>query len=264
MPVDGIMTSADDYQEHGDPAIMQDYSGFHAVDSGGYRLLSQRRKLDCDSILAAQRDSGGDLFVSLDYPLSRVTGRKTAKLRIRKSAENARTWVVSFGASKVMPVIHGHSQEQLRFAKRQTLRWLDGYFDQVNYLGLGSIARLSQYEPRQMVKLIKSARRLFPDKHLHVFGVGNSSAVICAKLGDPDSLSMAVITSRTVSRPSITARKLFARCDCPSCGRGQTEIAKWTRQGFLLRATHNAWMARKLVHEGRVHPRWAKYLPKPN
>lgn len=280
MDVDGLMLSADDLWSSGLRRVRESlgFGGRIVLDSGGFRLLSQRRTFNPEDVLRWQMRTEVDVVVVLDYPLEDGIDRVEAKRRIRKSIENVAMWLDEFQSGRVMPVVHGRTKSDLNYA----YDLLIGTYGRVfRYIGFGSVAEIARCSLPRMMQIATYARRLFRGFHLHAFGCGGSSASILSALGfdsvdsashlcnsryglvyDPETGRMCVITETRgcADKPRITPEELFSRCDCPACREGDVRISKWGRKGFLLRALHNAWHLKRLVKRRLVNSRWRRYM----
>lgn len=281
MPIDGLILSADNIHKSRTVQVRQvlKFDGFIVIDSGGFRMLSKNTTFDPQEVIEWQKRAGDvDVLVVLDYPIEDGLSINEVRTRIEASINNVAMWLDEFGPDKVMPVLHGRTRSAINFAKDLLFEKYGRVF---KYIGIGSIAEVAKRNLPRMVDLARYIRKLLPNFHLHAFGCGGSSASILAAIGfdsadcsshlvnskyglvmDPDTLHMCIITplKKEERRPKITADELFARCNCPVCKARNYKISTWGKEGFILRAIHNAWNLSYMVKRKLVNPRWKKLL----
>lgn len=279
MDVDGLMLSADNVYGATLHNEISTFSGEVIVDSGAYRMLTSGKSFNVKDVIEWQGSISGDIFVPLDYPIKRGETPNEAKLKIERTLENISLWLDVFGNEKIMPVLHGHTIEQLNYAIDLLERKYGRIF---RYIALGSLADIARYNMRRAIELALYLRRVFRNVHLHALGCGNSLASILSIIGfdsvdlsshlqnsryglvrNPISLKLHVIVKFEYSsygdhRPKITPEELFSICNCPACKTRDFEIAKWGRRGFLLRSIHNAWVLKHMIEDKRVNSSWLK------
>jgi tRNA-guanine family transglycosylase len=276
---------------------ISDYRGPLFLDSGGYKFLGNRR-LDLTKhgiaggadawkgIQAIQDGIGGDIHVSLDYPLKPGLVDDEAAELIELSLANALSVLEHLtGASEPRKAFfapcHGRTYEEMRAG-------VSRLFTRVQAAGLGThslgiaigslvpLRTIKKYEA--MIGIINGARDGIPDglRHnvpLHVFGVTGTMIPVLAYLGvDTFDSSSYVQHARILEyyHPDKRARLAFLEleakelpCDCPHCRRwssyeemhsimvGSSKSDVPRSEVYAALALHNLHWDNKLVNETR-------------
>ncbi len=264
-----VMVSADDVARKLEYAVKVLDGLDVLVDSGGYRMISRRRQPSPEKVLTVQRilvDKVGAMPVLLDTPVPEPLRADSHDFHAanKATARNARIWAREFGDHFVYP-LHAHTPSQLDEAlhiARKAIPSVEAY-------GLGSLALLARYRPAKLVELVAYARERLPAR-LHVFGVGNSVAVLLALAGladsidtsspladarygvvrDPQTYSTLVVAGNKRGR-RVEAEDVALRCPCPVCRREPRLLAEWGRAGVLARTLHNAFHLLEAVRDPR-------------
>lgn len=139
-----------------------------------------------------------------------------------------------------------------------------------HYLGLGGIVPNLLRAPKaipyeEVLQSLIHFRQAFPDKHIHVFGMGGTATVHLAALMGFDSIDSSGWRNRAargiIQLPGTGDRLVtdlgkwrgrqlsdqelvsLETCECPTCGGGHFERLFLHRmEGFCWRATHNLWV----------------------
>jgi len=151
----------------------------------------------------------------------------------------------------------------------------------VEAVGLGSLAPASARDPRRVIRIARAARKRFPDKWVHVFGVGNSvlaalalegsvdsvdtaSHIVDAKYGkmrDPDTLKPLVVTGSADRELKVRVLDVARKCSCPSCRLELSTAGEWGRRGVRARAVHNAFWMLRAASDPTVAQRYVELRP---
>lgn len=144
------------------------------LDSGGFKLLwtkeldlsRYRLTADPETILHFQRDFGGNLIATLDYPLPPGLVRHEAEERMRRSLENALETIQSLRAqSAYRPVLyvaaHGQNGEDIRRYVQKLVKLLegDGWPDITVGIAIGSLVPLRGAKKIRAIAEMVSSRR---------------------------------------------------------------------------------------------------------
>lgn len=240
------------------------YEGIIAMDSGGFQLMKNGKiEITVDSILDIY-DSKPDVGVVLDYPLSPKCDRNTSLMRMKETLKNTEQMVRKIEEKNkdtiIMPVIHGHDYD--------TVRW---YIREINKIGDFEIYGIGSLVPYavnakerkggiyNVVRIVSLVRKLLPDKLIHVFGIGSSITMHLMFLAGANSVDSSAwrtkaaygaiqlpgIGDRYISEKNKNRTKLkqyelkkLEECKCPACKSGVDGL----KNSFQLRAIHNAWV----------------------
>jgi tRNA-guanine family transglycosylase len=214
------------------------------LDSGGFQLLNnkefdlERYKLSVapKQILDLQLDFGGDIIVTLDYPLPPTLNDSEAQERIQFSIENAMETlrllqIKGDTATKVYVPLHGRTPSEItsyidRFLLRYNRSRLERRFDG---FAIGSLVPLRN-KPDQIIGILAAAKKSLTEKRLdripvHVFGVGSTLIPYLVYLGfDTFDSSTYVQKARNLqySHPDTWANQRATKleelvCQCLVC-----------------------------------------------
>lgn len=135
-----------------------------------------------------------------------------------------------------------------------------------------NLLRMPKARPyREILGQVREVRRAFPDKHLHLFGVGGTATLHLAALLGLNSVDSSGWRNRAARGivqlpgsgdrlvaalgkwrgrvPSEAEWNKLAGCPCPACTHhGLTGLRASGTHGFSCRATHNLWT---LLEEAR-------------
>ena len=257
------------------------------VDSGGFKFTSHRSvPFSVSTVIDFYRDSGADIGVALDHPMSPLVSQQTNRRRWQRTVKDLKHACELAGDVPLVPVIHGLTLPQLRNAC-ETVRSI---IKNPVMLGLGSLVPLLKssyigkrfsYQARGgrqgnqtafIADAIEFVRSEFPFALLHVFGAGSPASILAFFALGADSVDSvswrikagygAIIlpgTSNrylferphaTRTRPTLKKKEkeLLAACLCPVC-REATFDARLTKleAHFRVRALHNAWVVQQEV-----------------
>jgi 7-cyano-7-deazaguanine tRNA-ribosyltransferase len=221
------------------------------LDSGGFKLLfnSQLDLTDYglppdetlpERILALQRDLGGDLIATLDYPLPPNLERSEAEERMSKSRQNA---LVAAQRLLQMPeytpllyvAAHGQTGDDIRHYVDQVFseRKENGLGEIPAGIAIGSLVPLRFGAGRKhelIVDIVRGAIAGIPEEHrpvtpVHVFGISGSMIPLLVYLGvDTFDSSAYVQNARTLKYfdpQAYRGRRVLEmdglECDCRIC-----------------------------------------------
>lgn len=160
------------------------------MDSGGYLIQkNQALNIHVDDVIDVYQKTNPDIMVNLDHPHSPFLSKKENLSNWKKSMLN---WDKMYDINPdIMPVIHGYTKKHVKEAcdeiesyntKSISIGSLVPFIRAIN--GTGVIASksgfntFSGYSAKHfIIDLIKYVRDRFPDKFLHVFGIGSSSTM---------------------------------------------------------------------------------------
>ncbi len=174
------------------------------LDSGGFKLL-WTRELDLsrygltanpETILHLQRDFGGNLIATLDYPLPPGLVRQEAEERMRRSLENAMETIQSLRTqSAYRPVLyvaaHGQNGDDIRQYVQKLVALLerDSWPNITIGIAIGSLVPLRGAKKVQaIVDMVSNAVAGIPEARraqmpVHVFGMTGNLVPLLSYLG---------------------------------------------------------------------------------
>ena len=243
------------------------------IDSGGYNFLKNPEKaIEIEELAEIYRNSKAEIVVSLDIPPYPKLSDYEKRKRWDRTRKNAYQLAKAMDNQKVMPVVHGYSKKSLRYHSKQ----IRDLIDDSGMIGLGGIVPLLKVKRNLTLELIHFLKTEYPDRFLHVFGVGSvSTMMLLAALGVDSmdtigwrikaaygAIQLVGQSDRFVS-PKIGGPKtrkglskgdtqLLKECECPVC-KGQTLRTRKSRldngksSTFSNRATHNCWTFTKEI-----------------
>jgi len=260
-------------------------SGPILVDSGGYSLMTAAHApFKIDDLIELYRYLKADAYAALDLPPSPGDSRKVRSGKWQATLSNLDRMLKALPDARLMPVIHGHSLDEIVSACRDIQRRTDcppivALGGMVPFLRGQMSGQHFSYKRANgfsgtgetfLADAISTCRTEFPSSHIHVFGAGSTTtAVALFSLGahSVDSLAwrraagfgtifLAGLAERTVSskerlresRPRLTAkdRELLKQCRCPVCVKHPKIEDKMDALGasYVARAVHNVWTLR--------------------
>ncbi len=257
-------------------------SGPILIDSGGYSLMTAARALfTIEELIELYRYLNADAYAALDLPPSPGDSRNIRLRKWRATLSNLDRMLKELPDVRLMPVIHGHSLDEISSACRDVQRrtgcppivalggmvpFLRGLMSRRHF----SYKRANGFSGSGetfLADAISICRAEFPSSHLHVFGAGSATtAVALFSLGahSVDSLAwrraagfgtifLVGLAERTVSsmqrlresRPRLTGkdRELLKQCRCPVCVKHHKIDDRLDALGasYVARGVHNVW-----------------------
>ena len=244
-------------------------------------MVGAKNLISLHSVVGLYRTLGADLYASLDLPPTPGDTRETRRRKWRITLSNFEFMLKELPGHRVIPIVHGHSLDELgqactdikRLIDRPTIISLGGM---VPFLrGLMSGRRFHYRRANGAIAsghsfvadAISICRAEFPSSHLHVFGaVATTTAIALLALGahSVDSLSwrraagygtifLSGSAERIISqkrradesRPRINASNaaVLDQCGCPICIRHATIDGKIRELGESL---HRACRSQRL------------------
>lgn len=250
------------------------FKGPIMMDSGGYLFLrNDNLDVNAETILKLYKESKPDIGVVLDHPLSPNLSKELIMERLNRTLENTKFMVNNNDSEnlKLIPVIHGHNVTIIRWYIRKLKKLGD-----FETYGIGSLVpyafRMKGSRGLEVaIKIILEAKKMLPNKKIHVFGIGSTLTMhlmFFSGVSSVDSSSWRTkaafgaiqlpgIGDRyiTPKKKSITRnklsreeRKILEECECPAC---KAEGYYGLKHSFKLRALHNAWVFQKEVEKAR-------------
>lgn len=155
------------------------------VDSGAYYFLKHESMvISPHEVLELELKSGADVGVVLDHPFLPDAPDKAKRIETTiKNTEVMLRALKSKGAEmELMPVVHGHTPEEISECVRHIRRLMDIYgFGELNRVGIGSIAPLAQRGNTHLaVEIILTVRKQLPKAHIHCFAMGSALLMLLA------------------------------------------------------------------------------------
>lgn len=258
------------------------FKGPIAMDSGGFQFI-KRNMLNVDprKILELYVQSKPNYGVILDHPIGPDITKFEKKRRQLKTLKNTKLMVGLHKRSnpKLIPVVHGYDV-------KSTLWFLEKLekIDDFDMIGVGSLVPFmynmkGAFDTNVAIEIISCIRKKFPEKKIHVFGVGSVATMHLMFYAGADSVDSSAwrmkaafgaiqlpgIGDRYISRRkrhkayrdlSNDEKRLLEGCRCPAC---REHSLKGLRNSFKLRALHNAWVYQKEVKKARKLIKNGKY-----
>ncbi len=166
------------------------FDGIVFMDSGGYLIQKKQDfEIEVEDVLEVYRKSDPDLFVSLDHPFSPEKSYQENQKNWKNTMKNYEEMHEIF--PNIVPVVHGYTKKQLKNA----CDILESY--ECPVIGIGSLVPLMRstngtkhigknsgfsdekwYKSKHfVVDSINYVRKRFPERMLHVFGIGSASTM---------------------------------------------------------------------------------------
>jgi len=250
------------------------FEGPIAMDSGGFLFMKKGViEIDPRDILTLYEESKPNFGVVLDYPITTNLSQEELENRLHKTLENTRimTRAKKNSNPELIPVIHGHNARLITWYIKELIK-----IGEFNIFGIGSLVP-SVFNSRgvggiyNVVRIVSLVRRLLPEKHIHVFGIGSTLTMHLMFYAGADSIDSSswrskasfgaiqlpgtgdrYITSRKRHKryPKLTREeyKILNECNCPACRR---EGIDGLKSSFTLRALHNAWVYQNEIEKTR-------------
>ncbi len=254
------------------------------MDSGGFSLGSgQYPTLTIDELVTIYSSLGADLYATLDLPPNAKDNNRRRAQKWHVTLSNLDRMLCLFGDKNLVPVIHGHTLDEIAAACRAVQERIR----QPAVIALGGmvpfirghITKQFRYKRANgsigsgdafVADAISICKKELPLSHLHVFGAGSTTTAIALLVFGADTVNSLAwrraagfgtiflpglaerIVSRKVrarySRPRITAthREALEECGCPVCAQ-HSRFAGRVRtlsQSYEARAVHNVWTLR--------------------
>ncbi len=219
------------------------------LDSGGFKLLFNSQldltayglpmdERQAERIVELQRDLGGDLIATLDYPLPPGLDRQEAKERMDKSQANALKAALHLKTMHdytplLYVAVHGQDGKDIQEYVANIFRDMkrNGLADFPFGIAIGSLVPLRGAKKyKTIVELVKGAVQGIPEQHrpytpVHVFGVTGNLIPLLVYLGvDTFDSSTYVQQARSLSYfdPQTHREHAFLEmngldCDCRIC-----------------------------------------------
>jgi len=281
--VDGVMVNA--YELVGNSKILErivDRGGIHkyigfdgpiAMDSGGYRFLKKGMlDVDAEEILDIYEKCKPNYGVVLDFPISPGIDKSLIEKRMYITIMNTKKMVLNKKTSNpdLIPVIHGYDYDLIG-------KYIEGLskLGDFKIYGIGSLVPLVYtikgsgsiggiYRAVEIVQFVKS---IFPERIIHVFGVGSIITMHLMFFAGADSIDSSSWRSKAsygaIQLPGVgdryitrkrrhkkyptlkrRERRILDSCECPACREFGLE---GLRKSFKLRALHNAWIYQREI-----------------
>jgi tRNA-guanine family transglycosylase len=158
------------------------------IDSGGFQCLRRGVQPDLKRILEFQLASQADIIAVVDYPFSPKASMQEKLLKMEQTLRSIEFYAKFASEHRsstvIVPVVHAH-EEKLLEKMVSVIALLEEKYDiDFPIYALGSMvymvsatitASFARYY--RLTDLILAAKKLLPDKILHVFGVGSPNVM---------------------------------------------------------------------------------------
>jgi len=154
------------------------------IDSGGFQYLRRGVMPDLHDILEFQMNSKPDLVAVVDYPFSPKASTEEKLLKMERTLQSIEFFAKFASEYKttivIVPVVHAHDEKFLEKIVGVVASIEERYDIDFPVYALGSMvyivsatitASFARYY--RLIDIVLKARKLLPDKVLHVFGVGS-------------------------------------------------------------------------------------------
>lgn len=156
------------------------------IDSGAYYFRKKANIGDIkpETILEIELKSRADIGVVLDHPFLPDAMDKAD--RIDTTIRNTETMLKGLTerrtAMELMPVVHGHTPEEVRDCIQRIRRLMEVYgTGEITRVGIGSLAPLAQRGNAHLAaQVIQTVRKELPDAHIHCFSMGSALLMLLA------------------------------------------------------------------------------------
>lgn len=243
------------------------------LDNGAFAITRRGGQFDEDDYAEFAAAARPDWFpIPRDeIPAPQMTAEEKSRcfrntMRVNRNFNRAPLDAGSCGAHRFVPVVHvGEMLPNYLSAMRR-----NPALREVPALGVGGIVPNLLRAPKarpyaEILNSLRLVRRTFPDKKLHVFGVGGTATVhLCTLLGF-DSADSSGWRNRAAHgivqlpgsgdrmveqygnwrgrKPSDDEWRRLRECECPACqAEGEEGLRANRTRGFAHRATHNLWV----------------------
>ena len=171
------------------------------LDSGGFKLLYNadlnlseygiHKETEAEDILAFQRDCGGDIIASLDYPIPPALARDEAEVRMARSLQNAFRIAEQLSELSEPPFFyiccHGQSKADIRNYVTQVFERVKGMLPSFG-LAVGSLVPLRGVDDSAVLSRICGVLEAIPESErentpIHAFGVSGNLIPILSYMG---------------------------------------------------------------------------------
>lgn len=249
--------------------ILRRFDGVSSmIDSGGYYFLKEPNTLiDMNTLAEIYRRSSSEIVVSLDIPPYPKLSDSQRKARWKRTKKNAYQLDDMLDERPFMPVVHGYTKRDLK----QNANEIDDLIHDSGMIGYGGIVPLLKVKRNRTFELVRYLRELYPDRFLHVFGVGSVSTMMLLALLGVDSMDTIgwrikaaygaiqlpgtsdrfVTPSEESSKSrrglSSNEKELLSECNCPICRDLSLDerllaLDNADSSTFQNRAVHNCWV----------------------
>jgi len=158
------------------------------IDSGGFQCLRRGIQPDLKKILEFQLASKADLIAVVDFPFSPKASMQEKLLKMEQTLRSIEFYAKSASEYKIstviVPVVHAHEEKLLEKMVSSIASLEEKYDVDFPIYALGSMvymvsatitARFARYY--RLIDLVLAAKKLLPDKIIHVFGVGSPNVM---------------------------------------------------------------------------------------
>jgi queuine/archaeosine tRNA-ribosyltransferase len=163
------------------------------IDSGGFTLMARDQVAnEVDQLIALYGRIDADMFASLDLPPVRGDDARCRASKWRTTLRHLDRMLANLGERRIMPIVHGHTLEEIAGACRDVRRRID----QPSMIALGGMVPFlrgwmsrTHFSYRRIDGSLGSSRTFvadalaicreqFPRSSVHVFGAGSPTTAI--------------------------------------------------------------------------------------
>ncbi|MHC1605220.1 MAG: tRNA-guanine transglycosylase [Candidatus Methanofastidiosia archaeon] len=212
------------------------------MDSGGFQYMKKGSELDPIEVLKHQKQSGCDIAITFDYPITPDLKVSSRKERLKRSIGAANMMLARNSEMKLYGAIHGSNACEIKEYISQLDNGFDGY-------GIGSLVpRKSQFA--HLIDIIYSVRTA-TSKPVHAFGITGFPAMYALSyLGvntfDSWTYIVAAAFKEYVHPEKLTRIKniknlsKLPECGCEICqDYGVNDFKQPTSESEILLSLHN-------------------------
>jgi len=164
-----------------------EFDGPIMLDSGAFNFLQHKEiTITPVDVLNIGLELRADLCVVLDHPFPPSTTPQEVATRWERTRDNTRAMVEALAQHNghipdgfvLMPVLHGHDTEMLKYALDDIISILGR---EPGVIGIGSLAPLAKNgNVRKAIQVILEVRQLLPTAHIHCFSMGSALLMLFA------------------------------------------------------------------------------------
>lgn len=212
------------------------------MDSGGFQYMKKGTELDPMDVLSFERQSGCDIGITFDYPITPDLDDTRRTVRLDQSIEAANLMLEHADGMELYGAIHGSSPREIETYAERLDKGFSGY-------GIGSLVpRKGHYT--HLVDILYTARAL-TTLPIHAFGITGFPALYALSYLGVDTFDSWTYVVAAAYKEYIDPERLtrvknlkeqtsLPSCDCPVCQEhGLKDFIEPTSEGEVLLSLHN-------------------------
>ena len=155
------------------------------LDFGGFTMMTKREGISIETIVDIYKHTQAELCITLDLPPTESDGAKARSRKYLKTLANLTYLIGSVGKDRIIPVIHGTTEEEIEKNCDDVAR-LVPYPAMICLGGLVPLLRRSGRAAERVRMIawlgnsIERVRAQFPTSVIHVLGAGSPSNIATA------------------------------------------------------------------------------------